>query len=327
MLAKEPDKPERKEPESEAPPARKPLDDKTVALLREAARRRRPWTLATWLLALLLVGGPIALVAWWVWPRPEPPRLVAVAFDQVVVQDEQPVCRAHLEPAEPPQAALDLSGQALAFEERPIIPVAGRKPDIREATAKADGSASVEWAFPAKERFEFTVRHTQPERRAEAVDRGRGFPWPKESKLLLVDVAALTENPEKLWGEQAVPNAPLLPGASAALRAARQAKFSVAYLAVGPRPAVAYRQVRNWAERLALRPDGIPDGPVLGSLSFGDNGDPQSVLALLKRFAGPHVIIVREAQAAEAYRAAGIDRFVVGQGGLTWEGVRKKLAR
>ena len=78
MLAKEPDKPDPKAPQAPAAP-RKPIDDKMIAQLREAARRRRPWPLATWLLALLIFGVPVGLLVWAFWPRAEPPRLMVTA--------------------------------------------------------------------------------------------------------------------------------------------------------------------------------------------------------------------------------------------------------
>jgi hypothetical protein len=331
MLAKEPDKPDPKAPESPAaPPAppRKPIDDKMVAQLREAARRRRPWPLATWLLALLIFGVPVGLLVWAFWPRAEPPQLMVTAFDQVVRQGEPAVCRAQLEPVERERAGLDLTGQDLTFEERTLLPPKGRQPGVAKTAANAAGSASVQWAFPTARRFEFTARYVQPDRLTESIDRGRVFSWPKEKKCLLVDVATLAEEGEKLWQQETVPDAALLPDAVKALQSAPRAKFAVVYLALEPRRGVVYRQVRNWVERNGVPPQtGIPDGPVLGRLSFAGSGDAQNVLALFKRFDGPLVVIVRQAEAGEAYRAAGVRTLTVGPGGQGWKDVEKELAK
>src|SRR5947208_586884 len=137
MLAKEPDKPDPKSAETPpaAPPAiegqkseRKPIDEKTVALLREAAKRRRPWTPLTWSIMLLFLAIPLGLVAWAIWPRSPPPVLVVIAFDEVALEGEPARGRALLEPVEPGRTGVNLNGRELAFEEQPLAAVAGRPP-------------------------------------------------------------------------------------------------------------------------------------------------------------------------------------------------------
>ncbi|HYT88466.1 MAG TPA: hypothetical protein VEL76_07140 [Gemmataceae bacterium] len=336
MLAKEPDNPDPKSPESlpaapAAPesqkPARKPIDEKTIALLRQAAKRRRPWTRLTWLIVLLCCAIPLGLGAWVFWPRSPPLALVVIAFDEVVVQGETASSRGQLVPVEADRAGVRLEGYELTFEEQPFGALIGRQPVRRLAKTTAEGSASVEWGFAAVGRFDFLVRYVRPDRESEAVDRGRVFAWPKETKLLLVDVAALTEKGEKLWADERVPNAVVLPDASTTLQTAQKAKWAVVYLALPATRGTIYRQVRNWTTRHTLPPNGVlPDGPALGRLSVSGGGS-DGILALLKRFDGPPVVIVGQAEAGEPYRAAGIRTLAIGPGGQDWKAAAQELAK
>jgi hypothetical protein len=330
MLAKEPDKPDPKSsdsppapstlPEGQKPP-RKPIDEKMVALLRAGVRRRRPWTPLTWLIVFLFLAVPIGLAVWCFWPRPEPPNLVVAAFDTLVLQGEKAVCRGQLEPVERDRAGVRLGGHELVFEEQPPGPQAGRQ----AAQTTPEGHASVKWVSPAAERFDFLVRYVQPDGVKESVDRGRVFAYPKGTKLLLVDVAALTASGAKLWEQEAVTNLALLPGAGEALQTAQRAKFAVVYLAVVPSRGTIYCQVRNQLKRQAF--DAIPDGPVLGRLSVAGDGGTENILALLKHFDGPAAVIVKQTEAGEPYRAAGIRTLTVAPDGLGWKEVAKELAK
>ena len=84
-----------KKPESKQP------EDEVTRKLREAARKRRPMTWQGLLILLLLILVPAGVFIWWVLhPRPDPPRLDVVAFDQLGLAGEEIELRAILEPLE-----------------------------------------------------------------------------------------------------------------------------------------------------------------------------------------------------------------------------------
>jgi hypothetical protein len=299
------------------------VDEKTITQLRASLRRSRPWTLPSCLLLLLLLGGGVGLLIWWMSPRSGGTALTVAAFDQVVVEGEKPTCRAKAEPLE---AGGTVEGRDLTFEVRG----AGPGGAVAKARTGADGVASVTLTFPVTRRAEFRVRHVFEDRQREAVDRARVFAFPREAKVLLVDVGTLTTAGEKIYRTDFV-EAPLLAGAAGALHAARGRKWSVVYLALGTVDGATYRRLRNWVERSAVLGDaGIPDGPVLGQLSAPDAGEgplPPGVLRLLKGFKGPLVLLSRDPGRLEAARAAAIEPLAVGQGERAWDEVAQRLPK
>jgi hypothetical protein len=339
MDADKPVTPEGQPPEGAQPPAageaapaaeRKPIPEEMVARLRAGARKRRPWTAATWVILFILLAVPAGLLAWIFWPRSPPVPLVLTAYDQVGERGQAVVCRARLETRDPARADVDLAGREVTFEQIAFALPREQKAKLKVAT-QAGGLAEAEWVVPEKlPQIEFTARHVEADQRDETSDKGRLFGWPRATKVLLVDVTALARAGDQLW-QQTVRDQPLHAGAATALRAAQSAKFAVAYLATEPQRAVRYHQVRNWIERSAVGPKGIPDGPVLGRLSVGGSGSAadlaKAVVEHLKRFDGPLVVLAGQEQTAEAYRAAGARVLRLGRGGLTWNNVAKELAK
>ncbi len=318
--------------EGAKPPAeRKPIPEEMVARLRAGARKRRPWTALTWLILLLFLAIPAGLLAWILWPKPPPAALVLTAYDQVGVSGRGVVCRARLETQDPARTDVDLAGREVTFEQIAFGLPKGQAARFTVST-QAGGLAVVTWAIPpAVPQLEYTARHVEEDRRSENSDRARLFGWPQAAKVLLVDVTALAAVGDKLWEQKSVRDVSLHAGAASALRAARAAKFAVAYLATDPERAVRYRQVRNWVERSAVGPQGIPDGPVLGQLSVGGSVTAtdlaRATVEHLKRFDGPLIVLAGRQHTAEAYRAAGARVLRVGQGGIAWKDLAKELAK
>jgi hypothetical protein len=315
--------------EAKAARARKAAREEMATQLRASVRRQRPWAVLTCPLLLLLLAVPVALLVWWFWPKSEPPALVVTAFDQVGVPGQKVVCRARLETLDPARADFKLAGRELVFDEIRLGPLKGR--DVQaKARSQAGGVAAADWTVPEERpQITFTVRLVTPEPRGEG-DQARLFAWPRATKVLLVDVAALVPEGARFWEAETAPGLAMQPGAAAALQSAKAAKFAVAYLATEPARALPYRRVRDWVERSAPGPQGIPDGPVLGRLSFGGEtaaGWAKAVVAHLKHFDGPLVVLTGQPQTAEAYQAAGVRALRVGQGGLGWGDVAKELAK
>jgi hypothetical protein len=316
--------------EDNAAKARQAAKEEMATRLRASVRRQRPWTAVACVGLLLLLAVPVALLSWWLWPRGEPPALVVTAFDQVGEPGTKVVCRAQLETLDAARADFDLAGREVIFDEIRLDLPKGR--GIQKAMSQAGALAAVDWTVPEKmPQTAFTVRCLTPEGRSQASDRARLFAWPRTTKVLLVDVAAMVPAGAKVWEKETTLGLTLRPGAAAALQAAKSAKFAVAYLATEPARAVSYRKVRDWIERSAPGPQGIPDGPVLGRLSVsGETAADwaKAVVAHLKRFDGPLVVLAGQPQTAEAYRAAGVRRvLLVGQGGVGWDDVAKELAK
>ncbi len=327
MRFEEPAKPEAERPTKS--PEQRDAEERLAGQLRDSLRRRRPRRLLVLLVLILVIGAPVALLLWLIRSGPEEPPVRVTAFDQLTVPGEAVVCRVQLSPADPARPEVRLEGRELGFELTSLT--AGAKGERAKATSGADGVASVEWkVVPA--RCEVVVRHGTPGQRGEAQDRARVFAWPQATKILLVDVATLTEEGAKLWDQDRVANVPLVAGAAEALQKAVKEKYAVAYLAVGVEKPAAYQQVRNWVERQAVAlKDALPDGPVLGLLSgaspaAGSEAHRQ-ILAVLKRFTGPHAVVVNRLEGGEVYRDAGLRILTVGAGGKGWGQVADKLLR
>jgi hypothetical protein len=313
-------------------PARKPIPEEMVARLRAGARKRKPWTATTWILALLMLALPVALAAWIFWPRPPPVPLVLTAFDQVGVPGQEVVCRARLEAQDPARTDVDLAGRELTFTEFRLTLAKGQAPPSKKVVTQAGGVAAVDWVVPeGAAQIQLTVRHVEADRSHETSDTARLFGWPRASRVLLVDAAALARGGDKLLQHKPIASVLLQPGAAAALRAARSAKFMLAYLATEPERGLRYRLIRDWIKHQAAGPEGIPDGPVLGRLSVAEAASAadfvRQVVEYLKRFDGPLVVVAGQEQTAEAFRAAGAHVLRVGQGALSWNKVAKELAK
>jgi hypothetical protein len=255
--------------------------------------------------------------------------LVVIAFDQVGEPGAKVVCRSRLETLDPARVDFDLGGHELVFEIWPE----GR--GAQKTKTQSGGVAGADWVVPEKvPESGFLVRYLSPDRRSGAGDQARLFAWPRATKVLLVDLAALAPEGTKVWEKESALGLPLQPGAAAALKSAKSAKFAVAYLATEPDRALTYQQVRRWVERSVSAPQEgarIPNGPVLGRLSVGEGPPaadwPKAVVAHFKRFNGPLVVLTGQQQTAEAYGAAGARALVLGQGRLGWGDVAKVLAK
>src|SRR5437899_1416660 len=129
-------------------PEPKPPDDEVTQKLRTAARKRRPVTWKGLLLLLALLAVPAGLLVWWIYPKPEPPRLDVVAFDQLGLARQEVLLCAHLEPLDVNPAEVNLAGFAVFFEEnRPPKPGPAQA-DWLKTTSNRDGFAAVSWTFP-----------------------------------------------------------------------------------------------------------------------------------------------------------------------------------
>src|SRR5262249_25247742 len=242
--------------------------------LRAAARKRRPVTWQALLVLLVVFLLPAGLFIWRVLkPRPDPPRLDVVAFDQLGLADHDVELRAFLEPLDVEPAKVDLGGYPVFFEEsrRPGAAKAGK---TKETASLREGMASVSWSFPNGVKNSFVVRIPGDKQRRGAMDRGQVFLCPKDTSLLLVDVqSTLSSAKAEDWQRKNPLEIKPIAEAANALQTARQKKFQVVYLALAADRPLAYRKVRGWLENQVNGKNPFPAGPVLGRMTYVADGE------------------------------------------------------
>jgi hypothetical protein len=273
--------------------------------LQENLQRQRPrWV--RWLPALagiLLVV--LAVLAWALYPKPDPPRLTVTAMDELNVRGEPAVVHAFLDPENPDSKVDSLKGLEADFWVAKPPPALDDAPR-QKVVSDTHGQTTTKLDAGDAAKIKFHVRHAVPLKKQDPPqDEARIFAVAKDAPLLLVDVEeTLADLDPKLWTKTNALNIAVRAGASEALKIARDKHgYAIAYLAVELTPAREYRRVRGWIGIKASGPEALPDGPVLGRLRY-DSGDVHSARhALLsdlrERFTGPIVAVVRDADAAE----------------------------
>jgi hypothetical protein len=301
----------------------KPPAPKVDALARQlkdslAHRRPRPWKLVL----ATLVGSVLMLVllAWWLYPEPQPALLQVIALDVVCPKDETPHARAQLFAPPEAEAPRRLRGHTVVFHEPPLL----LAPDVRrrEVVAKTDdrGQASVEW--PVDDALtEFRVRHIDAEQRRGSRDDGRIFVWPKKAPLLIIDAD------ETLIADK------LEEHASETLTKAANEGWHIVYLSLTSAQPLEFRKARGWIEEQAK----LPKGPVLGRKHFSDTETIEQarrdVLQQLQgQFQGAMLAVVRSAESARVCQEIDVRTIVVGGAAApaqvhapTWADVPVKL--
>ncbi len=288
--------------------------------LQEKLRHERPrWIRWVPLLAIVLLGA-LLLLAWVLYPAPDPPRVTATAPDALVVQGEPATVRAYLDPVEADAKATSLAGLGAIFwvDNGPGAPddspsVKAFTDDHGQATATLDPAGA--------DKCMVQVRQTAPSKKQDApMSRAALHVLAKDAPLLLVDVEeTLADVDPNLWTKTNPLNIALRPGAIHALQEALvRHKFTIVYLAVGNSPAKEYRRVQGWIRLKVAEPKGLPDGPVLGRLRYDTAAVGEARRDLLsdlrERFTGPLVAVVRTAEAAEQCLALGIRAIAMGGG-------------
>jgi hypothetical protein len=309
-----------------------PDPEEVTRLLKEGARKRRPRTCAGLLFWFVVLAVPVGLLAWWFRPRPVPPHLLVLTFDEVAVPGKTVTLRAQLLPAADEAADVPLGGREVFFLVGPTVPPAAGRAGWQDSAAGDDaGAAAVRWQAPGHpEVVPFTVRLPGGRSRSNVEDRGRVFTCSPNTPLLVVPAeSALTDAPPDAWRKLSAADIPRLAGAADALsRAQKEGRYQVVYLALRADRPPLYRKVRDWVQQ--VRPAGkekpLPLGPVLGRPAYTDNQSEaaarKEVLGRLRTpFKGRRVAVTREAREAQAFRALGFEAFLVA-GGKAPAGVR-----
>jgi hypothetical protein len=275
----------------------------------------------------MLMGAVVGLLLWWVWPRPAPPRLVVLTFDQLATPGAEVPLRAQVWPAES-QAVANLAGHDLVIVAMPRAVPDGQGPWQAKAISAPTGMATAVWTAPAKAgASEFFVRHADPRRSLGADDRARVFTWLAETPLLLVEVeTTLTEVPLSAWEDRATMDIPRLPGTADTLDEVRARKYQIVYLALKIDRPLTHHKVRDWIQLRATRTTKqFPDGPVLGRPAYEPDMDAAQSLRkvveeLRSRFHGPLAAVTRQRSEAEIYHGAGLRTILIEKNAKVPEG-------
>jgi hypothetical protein len=304
-------------------------DDELTARLRTAARKRRPWTLTGLCIMLALILIPAGTCLWWFYPRPAPPTLEIVAFDQLGLPGAEITVRAHLEPIQPPEEPPNLAGFEVTFEEELLPLQAAKERKQVKVLSGRQGNATTAWVAPAdKSAGAYMVRQMGGHLRPGGNDRAQIFSWPAGTPLLLVDVQqTLAGADAEAWRKRNVLDIAPVAGAGKALQEARKNKYEIVYLAIEPDSSLIYRKQRGWVANQRSIRDAFPPGPVLGRPSFEQEASQarEAVLrALRKQFTGPLIAAVATSEAAAVSRAVGLETIVIGDAEAPVEVVHAK---
>jgi len=282
----------------------RPPDDDLTRKLREEARKRPPVSLLGWLIVLLFCGGPLVLIGWLIIPRPAPPPVAVIAFDECVADGAAITLQAQLVVDDKDKKPLlNHSGLELIFEEGKLL-APGKKP--RHVTAETDdhGSAHARWPFAFDDKdgaFDFAVSYAGNGKRRSVGDRARVHHWPADASLLIVAAETLLDAPEKGWRAGNPLDMKEAADSGTVLKKLAADKRRIVYLAAAASDPWTYRRIRGWLEKKFRAT--FPPGPVLGRPSYGDKATAQKaqvarINALKKQFSGELFTITADATLA-----------------------------
>jgi hypothetical protein len=303
--------------------------EEMARLLRANVQKQRPRKLRTFLILLVVLAGPVALLAWWAWPRPPLPRLMVIAFDQVALAGETVPLHGRLIPQDVTLTPPDLRGLEIFFEDLNVLARPGETGRRLQTQSASNGDATVPWPAPADAAVvDFKVAFTEARQHYHAEDRGRLFTWKAATPVMVVEVAALARAGPDAWRTGPIGLIAAQDGADKALQAAHQRHCQVVYMAAGAGSPLVYRKMRGWVETKALERGLFPVGPVLGQLPEG-GAAPSAALWIepvgrVKHWFGPPLMAVaKDPRLAEVLHAAGATVFMVGEAEDTPAGITR----
>jgi hypothetical protein len=262
-------------PQPPAPPAAGKANAEQLAQrLRTAVRQRRPRYLLWLGLVVILLAVAVGLWALWVRPRPLPPRLAVITFDQLI----EPVSGqrefiSQLVPAEPGAESVRLDGFEVFFQERTAVLLAGAPVRSVRGVSDAGGrvTAPLETSVPDGV-VALIARHAIPRPRHSAEDTARLFFKPKGTRFCVVDLDALTAEAKSKWSSVPAAQIKFRDGAATALTKAAKEGYQILYAAMDVERPEVYRAARGWVQYQAgnVKP-ALPNGPVLSRFVYGAN--------------------------------------------------------
>ncbi len=312
---------------SNSQPKPKITPEQAEALLRKAAKDPGPWTLGHIIVTVILIALPVAFLVWFFWPRPDPPELLLVAFDQLVVSGENPDLQASLHHLPDTEVKGRLGNWPIHFQEG-----MGRleKPNWHlktQSTAEGGATVTLEKSLEMP-RTSLLVRYVPGQDHRGSQNNASLFRWAPETPILLVDVeTTLTPADLSVWKEFSVRDIARDKEASAVLHSLVEKKIAPVYLAGFLDHPLLYRKARDWIkDRPSVKQLPFPDGPVLGRLNYQDTSHPlESVKELVEtlqgKFTGPRFAITKNPELARVYEAGQFRTFFLGKKKSRLDGV------
>ena len=254
------------------------------------------------MLTVLVLGAPLGLLVWWLWPRAHPPELMVIAFDHVTKPGKAVTVRAATEPVEGGDrrwGGLDLFLEEMA----PQRLLAG---ETLKVSTNGQGVAQTQLHLKTTASVvEIEVRYLDEGVKPPWFDRARCrvFTWPPDAKLLGVDVEPTLRNADD-W-----------PALAKDLAKAQKAGWQIVYLAVNADTVLAYRKLRDWVlQQVALEKDHLVNGPVLARQTLFSGGSEtvarKAVLAGLKAEFSGALLYITSDQGLKLHSVGGNGDFV-----------------
>jgi hypothetical protein len=275
-------------------------------MFRDRKQLRRRAAIAVVLLALFAAG-----VLWWMYPSAALPPLLAVAFDGICLPVTEVQVRLQLEPIDAETPMPNNLAQLSATFIDPANPAPSLARTFTDRTGLAQ--AAVQFAQPATEvrfqgRFDGT-RHLKP-----SMDQARIFFVPQDTGIVVVDVNDLFDDPALNLTSKDVNQVLHHQPTAKRLRAWKDEKKQIVYLAVQSDRARGYDKCRRW---LALQGPKLPPGPVLARPAYHDGKSAEQaqrqVITELTRCWKKVIAAGRHQASADFYRQEGISYLDIGQ--------------
>ncbi len=317
-------------------PRQPPADREEMARqLKANMRQRRPHYFRTLGVLLGIFVAALGLAAWLFWPRPSLPPLNLLACDQIAVPGETVRMEAWLAPKDPRVSIPDLGGLDISFE--PLLAPGRPGAPLPEVKSRSSANGHVKASITApggEEIIEYRISHTSPLPGQRTEDRARLFVCKPETRLLLVEVAAVADAPADAWYGSDLGDVRARPSADEALRKARSKNYQIVYIAAGATLPMPYRLMRAWVESKSQEQSPFPDGPVLARLPEVDWV--LTFMEMKRRWSGALVAVAKDPRLAEALRDAGVTTFVLGEAGdvpagcqrlATWQHLSEKIPK
>lgn len=315
---------------SDPTPSPKPKADADALAhrLKQKLSKERPRPLLLVLGAMFVCIVFLALLAWWMYPRPLPAQVGVFALDTLASDEEKPTVQAQLLLPPGDKDLRRLAGLELVFVDGRFILPPGEEPRTVRATSDAQGRASVAWPQNGKSPMqEFQVRQIDVDRKKASSDTARQFVWPKSAKLIVVDVEeTLADLDPDQWSKDPPEPIALRKGAAEALLAL-QGDRKIVYASITALDGRTFVKVRGWLVSKSQGPAAVPVGPLLGRSSYPSetpvSDERRGLLQQLRqRFDGEIVVVVRSPDAARVSQDMGIRTIVLGENGLDWKDVK-----
>jgi hypothetical protein len=299
--------------------------DELRLLLQEALKKKRPPWLRVVLGGIGLAFGVLALVAWLLSPKGEPPQLIVVALDGLGVVGNPVMLQGRLEAGDDGRSALD--GKDVVFVDGQVLRTADQK--VKEVAAKTgpEGDSSCSWTFPPDIlQGDFRLRLIGEKFHPGMEDRGRILLLPQAAPLCLVQLeGTLTHARDEAWQKESISEIAPVSGADMVLEEMRTQGYQVVYLALAADRPTIYHKMRQWLHYWSAEGT-FPDGVVLSrfALERGDRvAKPWQTIAELinSKFILPkekkparHVAIAGMIDAARQFHSAGLRTLYLGTG-------------